>query len=530
MTNRNTLWKAKLWALSFIALAPQAQAATTENDSQAYEYLSITELNQRLNDNQLTSAELVSYLNNRIQTLDKEGPQLKAVLELNPQALADAALRDSERASGNVRGPLHGIPVLIKDNIDTADLMQTSAGSLAMVGMPAAQDAFVVRQLREAGAIILGKANMSEWAGMRDWRVPLGWSGRGGQGLNPHVLSAGTCGSSSGSAAGVAAGFAPISVGTETNGSIICPSAVNGIVGFKPSLGLVSRSGVIPVTRRQDTPGPMARTVYDVALLLNHLVGADPSDPPTGSAPQDNDYTSALTTEALQGKRIGVVLDDGLKPLSAIPLLPTVMNASDRTQCDLGNGMVHDLSPQFCAALKIIQSSGATLVPVTLNFPDINDYLQVLLAGMKLELQTYFNTRNGSPIGTLDNLIVFNEQHPGEENHGQQVLEQVHAQTLNEEQIDALWLPIHSRFRSMIDTLFSNHTLDALVADLDGVSQPSAAIAGYPIITVPSGTEQGGEPTSISFIGSMWEDAGLLGFAYAYEQASLKLVHPTFRP
>lgn len=320
MSNKRTLWIAKLGFLSCLAITVQAQAKTTEHATQAYEYLSVTELNQRLTANQLTSVELVNYLNNRIQTLDKEGPHLKAVLELNPQALADAALRDSERASGNVRGPLHGIPVLIKDNIDTADQMQTSAGSLAMVGMPAAQDAFVIQRLRDAGAIILGKANMSEWAGMRDLRVPQGWSGRGGQGLNPHVLSAGTCGSSSGSAASVSAGFAPISVGTETNGSIICPSAVNGVVGFKPSLGLLSRSGVVPITRRQDTPGPIARNVYDVALLLYQLAGSDPADPLTGNAPQGSDYTSALSTEALQGKRIGVVLDEGEKHLGAFQI------------------------------------------------------------------------------------------------------------------------------------------------------------------------------------------------------------------
>ncbi|MBC3374180.1 amidase [Pseudomonas sp. SWRI92] len=531
MTNRYTGWMTKLGVLSFIAFAVQAQSSISEDNSQAYEYLNVTELNQRLTDNQLTSVELVNYLNNRIQALDKEGPHLKAVLELNPQALADAALRDSERASGSIRGPLHGIPVLIKDNIDTADLMQTTAGSLAMAGLPAAQDAFVIQQLRDAGAIILGKANMSEWAGMRDPEAPRGWSGRGGQGLNPHVLSAGPCGSSSGPASALAAGFAPLSVGTETNGSIICPSADNGIVGLKPSLGLVSRSGVIPITRRQDTPGPMARTVYDVALLLNHLAGADPTDPPTADAPQDTDYTSALSTEALQGKRIGVVLNNEETRSATFPLWPTVMTTQDRSQCDLGNGMVHDLGVQFCTALKAIQGKGATLVPVTLSLPDMSDYFQVMMAGMKLELQAYLNTRSGLPIATLNNLITFNEQNPGEGNYGQRMLEQANAQTWSEEQIDAVWLPIQASFKSMIDARFNDDTLDAMVADFDGgISQPSAAIAGYPVITVPSGVEPGGVPTSISFIGSMWGDAGLLALAYAYEQASLKLVHPTFRP
>nr|WP_256573781.1 amidase family protein [Pseudomonas sp. NFACC04-2] len=529
MNNKRTLWIAKLGFLSCIAITVQAQTKTTEDVTQAYEYLSVTELNQRLTANRLTSVELVNYLNNRIQALDKEGPHLKAVLELNPQALADAALRDRERANGNVRGPLHGIPVLIKDNIDTADLMQTSAGSLAMVGMSAAQDAFVIKQLRDAGAIILGKTNMSEWAGMRDSSVPRGWSGRGGQGLNPHVLSAGTCGSSSGSAAGVAAGFAPLSVGTETNGSIICPSAINGVVGFKPSLGLVSRSGIVPITRRQDTPGPLARTVYDVALLLNHLADADPTDPLTGNAPQGIDYTSALSTEALQGKRIGVVLDEG-EERRDIPALLPAMKTMKRSQCDLGHGMVHDLSPHYCAAVKTLQDNGATLVPVTLNMPGLGNYVRVLLAGMKLELPAYLNTRSGLPVASLEQLIEFNEQNPVEENYGQQMLELINAQTLSEAEVDALWLPIQTSFKSMIDTQLRNHTLDAMVADYDNVSQPSAAIAGYPIITVPSGVELDGEPTSISFIGTLWEDARLLGFAYAYEQASLKLVHPTFRP
>lgn len=529
MSKKSTFWIATLGVLSCIVITVQAQPKMTEEGTQAYEYLSVTELNQRLTANQLTSVELVNYLNNRIQALDKEGPQLKAVLELNPQALADAALRDSERASGNVRGPFHGIPVLIKDNIDTADLMQTSAGSLAMVGMPAAQDAFIIKRLRDAGAIILGKANMSEWAGMRDLSVPQGWSGRGGQGLNPHVLSASTCGSSSGSAASVAAGFAPISVGTETNGSIICPSAVNGVVGFKPSLGLVSRSGVVPITRRQDTPGPIARNVYDVASLLYLLAGSDPADPLTGNAPQGIDYISALSTEALQGKRVGVVLDEGEKHLGAFPLFPVVKRVK-RSQCDLGNGMVHDLSPQYCAAVKTLRDNGATLVPVTLSIPDMSNYVQVLAAAMKLELQTYLSTRSGLPITSIDTLIDFNEQNPVEGNHGQRMLEQINAQTLSEEQIDALWLPIRASFKSVIDTQFQNHTLDVMVADYDYISQPSAAIAGYPIITVPSGVEPEGEPTSISFIGSMGHDAGVLGFAYAYEQASLKLVHPTFRP
>jgi amidase len=274
----------------------------------------------------------------------------------------------------------------------------------------------------------------------------------------------------------------------------------------------------------------MARTVYDVALLLNQLAGADPIDPPTADAPQGTDYTSALSTEALQGKRIGVVLNGRQKLSSAFPLVPTVINTSVRSQCDLGNGMVHDLSPQFCTALKTVQDNGAILVPVTLSMSDISNYFQVMTAGMKLELQAYLNTRSGLPIATIDHLIDFNERNPGAENYGQEMLKNINAQTLSEEEIDALWQPIQTSFKNMIDTRFHNHTLDAMVADLDGIAQPSTAIAGYPIITVPSGVKEGGEPTSVLFIGSMWGDAELLGFAYDYEQASMKLVEPIFRP
>lgn len=269
----------RLAVITLFSMAASAAWAQTSAPETRLEYMSVDEINQALDRGQLSSARLVRHLLQRIETLDKNGPAINAIIELNPDAVAMAEAMDRERKGGHIRGPLHGIPVLLKDNIDTSDQMQTSAGSLAMVGQPAAQDAFVVQRLRAAGAVILGKTNLSEWANFRDAAIPSGWSGRGGQTKNPHLLSGDPCGSSSGSAAAVAAGFAPLSVGTETAGSIICPASFNGVVGIKPTVGLLSRSGIIPVTLKLDTPGPIARTVRDAALLLNAMAGDDATDP-----------------------------------------------------------------------------------------------------------------------------------------------------------------------------------------------------------------------------------------------------------
>ncbi|WP_027923905.1 amidase family protein [Pseudomonas sp. URMO17WK12:I12] len=501
--------KNRMTALAQIILLSVSGPALADNNAsvtaQPLEYASVSELTERMARNELTSVALVEYLQARIHTLDKQGPSINAIIELNPQAIDIASALDQERQDGKVRGPLHGIPVLLKDNIDTADQMQTSAGSLAMVGQPAANDAFVVQQLRDAGAVILGKTNMSEWAYVREMGLPHGWSGRGGQGKNPHVLNGEICGSSSGSAAGVAAGFAPLAMGTETNGSIACPASANGVVGVKPTLGLFSRSGIIPITRLQDTPGSLSRTVRDAALMFNALQGVDASDPVTRDAPVGVDYTALLTTEALQGKRIGY---------------PTEYVGT--------NGTVLRPGFEFLMALATLEEQGATLVPLTLRLPDIDGYFNALMAGMKHELPEYLASRSGLPIQTLQQLIDFNELNPGAEGYGQQMLNDINELDMTPSQAAEMFGILNASFKAAIDEQMTEHHLDALFADADGYSQFSAAVAGYPAITVPSGMSSDGQPTSVFFFGQRWSEPQLLALAYSYEQASLERQNPAF--
>ena len=503
--------KSRMTALAQIILLSAAGPAFADNKAtasatQTLEYASVSELAERMERNELTSATLVEYLLARIDTLDKQGPTINAIIELNPQAIGIAAALDQERKDGKVRGPLHGIPVLLKDNIDTADPMQTSAGSLAMVGQPAANDAFVVKQLRDAGAVILGKTNMSEWAYVREMGLPHGWSGRGGQGKNPHVLSGEICGSSSGSAAGVAAGFAPLAIGTETNGSITCPASANGVVGVKPTLGLFSRSGIIPITRLQDTPGTLTRTVRDAALMFNVLQGNDASDVATGDAPVGVDYTALLATDALNGKRIGY---------------PTEYLGPD--------GRVLEPGIEFLMALATLEEQGATLVPLKVRLPDIDGYFNVLMAGMKHELPEYLSSRVGLPIQTLQELIDFNELNPGAEGYGQKMLNDINELDMTHAQATELFAALNASFKGAIDEQLTEHNLDALVADTDGYSQFSAAVAGYPAITIPSGMNDDDLPTSIFFYGPRWSEPKLLALAYSYEQASLERQTPAFK-
>lgn len=481
-------------------------AALASTAGAALDYASASELSEMMANNQLTAVALVEHLTARIADLDKQGPAIRAIIELNPQAFDIAKAMDEERAQGQLRGPLHGVPVLLKDNFDTADGMQTSAGSLAMVGDPAAQDAFMVKQLRDAGAILLGKTNMSEWAGVRDMSLPLGWSGRGGQGKNPHLLSAPTCGSSSGPAAAVAAGFAPLAMGTETNGSITCPASANGVVGVKPTLGLFSRSGIVPITRLQDTPGTLTRTVRDAALLFNILQGTDASDAATADAPTAIDYTSLLATDALNGKRIGY-------PVAYVgsgggPLTPSL---------------------EMLMAMATLEEQGATLVPLTIRVPDINGYFDGLMGGMKHELPKYLASRSGLPFNSLQELIDFNSRTPGEEQYGQEMLEAINAVAISHPEASALIAEISANFKGAIDEQISEHNLDALMAEADGYSQFSAATAGYPAITVPSGMGDDGIPTSVFFYGKQWSEPQLFALAYSYEQASQELQHPVFK-
>jgi amidase len=470
------------------------------------EYKSVDELSQMMTRNELTAVTLVEHLTARIAALDNQGPTLNAIIELNPDALTIAAALDKERASGQIRGPLHGIPVLLKDNIDTADNMQTSAGSLAMVGQPAANDAFIVKQLREAGAIVFGKTNMSEWAYVRDMTLPHGWSGRGGHSKNPHVLSEGVCGSSSGSAIAAAAGYAPLTIGTETNGSITCPATANGVVGVKPTLGLLSRSGVVPITRLQDTPGTLTRTVMDAALMFNALQGADAADAVTAEAPEAVDYTALLAKDALEGKRIGY-------PIAYLG----------------SNGVSLTPSPEFLNAMATMQEKGATLVPLTIRLPDIDGYFDGLMGGMKHELTEYLASRSRLPVQSLQAVIDFNRLNPGHDGYGQAMLEMVEATTMTSQEAAVIINTISAAFKEAIDEQLREHNLDALVSEDDGYSQFSAAVAGYPAITLPSGMKDDGMPTSVFFFGTRWTEPQLLAMAYSYEQQSAELKHPAYK-
>lgn len=501
-------FKRRMKRLAPLFLLSMASMVHAESVPQSgLEYLSVEELGNRMQRGQLDAVTLVQYLQQRIHALDKNGPAINSIIELNPDALAIARSLDSERKQGRVRGPLHGIPVLLKDNIDTSDQMQTSAGSLALVGMPAAQDAYIVQRLRAAGAVVLGKTNLSEWANFRDYEIPGGWSGRGGQTKNPHVLSETPCGSSSGSGAAVAAGFAPLTVGTETSGSIVCPASLNGVVGLKPTVGLLSRSGIIAVTHKLDTPGPMARTVRDAALLLNAMAGndkTDPAQPPL--ALKGLDYTAALLPGSLVGKRIGfpVKFDTG------------------------GEAAASD--PQFSKALEVMQAAGATLVPVDLKDPESARVDEGFAMGLKHHLPAYLATRSGLAVGSLEDLLQFNERTPGAEGYGQTTLSEAQAIAFDEAAYTELWRTIQSENAAAIDTVLLTNKLDAVVSDVGSPGLNVIPLAGYPAIMVPSGVDDSGVPTSVFFYGPRWSEAGLLALAYGYEQASQERREPGFKP
>jgi amidase len=484
----------------------------------------VREQSARMQAGTLTSQALAKMYLARIGKLDKTGPHINAIIELNPDALAIAADMDRERKAGKVRGPLHGIPILLKDNIATADKMRTSAGSLALAGVSARQDAYIVRQLRAAGAVILGKTNLSEWANMRSTHSISGWSGRGGQTRNPHALDRNTSGSSSGSGAGIAASFATLAVGTETDGSIVSPSSTCGIVGFKPTLGLVSRAGIIPIAASQDTAGPMTRSVEDAVWMLAAMAGVDSNDAATReSAGKAVDFANALRTDALRGKRLGVARN--------------FFGSNDAVDAVIEQ------------ALAVLRAQGAILVDV--KVPNIDKYAdtetEVLLYEFKPGLADYLkNYAPNAPIGNMDDLIAFNSKNAAREMpyFGQEHLiasskkggldtpEYVKAQRDNR----------HFAREEGIDQVLKEFKLDALVAPTGGpawltdyingdhyggsFSSP-AAVAGYPHATVPAGFVKG-LPVGLSFVGTAWSDAQMLSLAYAYEQASLARRAPAF--
>ena len=503
-----------------------AQATTAPSTTFDVTEKTAAELQTAMASGMTTAQQLVRSYLARIAAVDKAGPKLNAVIELNPDALAIATALDAERKAKGARGPLHGIPVLLKDNIATADKMQTTAGSFALVDMKPPRDAALVARLRDAGAVILGKTNLSEWANMRSTRSTSGWSARGGLSLNPYALDRNTSGSSSGSGASMAASLAAVAVGTETDGSITSPASVASLVGIKPTVGLVSRAGVVPISHSQDTAGPMTRTVADAAALLTVMAGSDARDPATALADQKKaDYTQFLNRDGLQGKRIGVVR--GQLTSSGEPVAALVESQ-----------------------LAVLKAQGATLVEVA-EVPNVAKYadteLTVLLFELKADMATYLADYGPhAPIKTLADVIAFNDKHHAQEMpyFGQEHF--ANAQTKggldSKEYIEALANNHRYAREEGIDQVMKEHQLDALVAptcgpawltdfingDASGGSFTTpAAVAGYPHITVPCGFVHG-LPVGLSFVAGAWAEGPLIAMAYAYEQASLQRRAPTY--
>jgi len=506
----------------------RGRASAASSAAFEFEEATLEDLQRRMAAGTLTARRLTAAYLSRIAALDRKGPALHHVIETSPDALSVAEALDAERRAKGARGPLHGIPILLKDNVDTADKMTTTAGSLALAGSIPPRDATVARKLREAGAVLLGKTNLSEWANIRSNRSSSGWSARGGQAKNPYVLDRNPCGSSSGSAAAVAANLCALAIGTETDGSIVCPSSANGIVGIKPTLGLVSRAGIIPIAHSQDTAGPMARSVRDAAVLLSALVGVDDRDLATADAASRgaSDYTRFLDADGLRGARIGVVRKSfGFNP------------RVDRLMED---------------ALAEMVRRGAVLVDPA-DLPHAGEYddseLEVLLFELKADLAAYLRALGpAAPVKTLAEVIAFNDAHRAEEMpyFGQELF-------LKAEEKGPLTTPAYrdaldknqrlSRAEG-IDAVMDQHRLDALVAptggpawttDLvngdhfSGGSSTAPAVAGYPNINVPVGNIYG-LPVGISFIGRAWSEPTLLKLAFAFEQATHFRRPPRFLP
>ncbi|MBD3190810.1 MAG: amidase [Candidatus Heimdallarchaeota archaeon] len=489
---------------------------------------SISELQEKMAAGKITAQKIVKEYLVRIDEIDKNGPKLNAIIEINPDALKIADKLDQERKNGKTRGSLHGIPVVLKDNIGTADRMRTTAGSLALEGNIAPEDAFIVRNLRKAGAIILGKTNLSEWANFRSNRSTSGWCSRGGQTRNPYVLDRNPCGSSSGSAVAVAANLCSVAVGTETNGSIICPSHVNSVVGIKPTVGLISRTGIIPISHTQDTAGPMARTVRDAVLLLNVLVGSDPEEPSTINSEKElpNDYTDFLDPNGLEGGRIGVA-----------------RNFFGR------NNHVDQIMEQ---AIEKMKELGATIIDPT-NITTLEELrdpeLQLLLFDFKNDLNDYLEKfgENITPK-CLKEIIDFNEQNKEEVMpfFGQELflMAEEKGPLSSEEYKEVLEKCLRLSRDEGIDKVMEEHELDVIIAPSGGPAWPTdlingdhftggssspAAIAGYPNITVPVGYVFG-LPVGISFFSGAFQEPTLIKFTYAFEQATKVRQPPKFIP
>lgn len=489
----------------------------------------IDDLQRRMQSGQSSARRLTELFLARIAALDQQGPALHAVLETNPDALRIADDLDAERRTKAPRGPLHGIPVLIKDNIDTADRMMTTAGSLALEGILRARDAAVVRRLRQAGAIVLAKTNLSEWANFRSPRSSSGWSARGGQCRSPYVLDRTPCGSSSGTGAGIAANYAAAGIGTETDGSIVCPAAANSLVGLKPTVGLVSRAGVVPISHSQDTVGPMARTVRDAAILLGAMVGADPADIATRrpAVKRYADYAQFLDPNGLRGARLGV-------PRKKF------FGYNDATDRVIANA-VDDMRRLGAVIVELVELPHAS----ELDEPEF----ELLLYEFRSDVDRYLNgLPAGSPVKSLKELIAFNEAHREREMpyFGQEILmmAQEKGPLADEAYRKVRRLTIRLSRSDGIDAVMRRSRLDALVAPTGnppwpidlvngdhfvGGSSTPAAVAGYPAISVPVGFVHG-LPVGISFFGRAFSEPTLLKLAYAYEQATKHRKLPRFLP
>lgn len=502
-----------------------ADAAAEKTDDFALNEVTIDTLQQKMKSKEYTSRSITEMYLKRIDEIDKNGPKLNSVIEINKDALNMADAMDKERAAGKIRGPLHGIPVLIKDNINTGDNMRTTAGASAIADNFAKQDAFIVHKLRQAGAVILGKTNLSEWANFRSTHSTSGWSSRGGQTKCPYVLDRNPSGSSAGSGSAVSANLCAIAIGTETDGSIVSPSSVNGLVGIKPTVGLWSRFGIIPISKTQDTAGPMARTVRDAAIMLGALAGEDTQDvyTLTSKGKTEADYTKFLNADGLEGKRIGVE-KDGMKVSPAMDAI-------------------------FKEAINTLKSKGATIVEVELykQLKQIGkNSFTVLLYEFKDGLNKYLSEAN-SKIKSLTDVIAFNKANEAKTMpfFKQEILEQAEAKGgLDAKEYKDAVEKTTAISRNAIDKLLKDNKLDAIAAptngfavcidlvngDYDngfGFSSP-AAMAGYPHITVPMGYAHG-LPVGISFISSAYKEADIITLGYAYEQASKKRVKPEFK-
>jgi amidase len=486
--------------------------------------VTIGELQKRFKTGELTSEGITRMYLSRIEQVDKSGPTINSVIEVNPDAVKIARKMDEERKAGKVRGSLHGIPVLIKDNIDTADQMMTTAGSLALMNHRASKDAFIVKKLREAGAVILGKTNLSEWANFRSTRSSSGWSSRGGQTKNPYILDRSPCGSSSGSAVAVAANLCVVAVGTETNGSIACPASMTSVVGIKPTVGLVSRAGIIPISKTQDTAGPFARTVRDAAILLGAMAGVDPDDPVTleSKGKEVKDYTAYLDSNGLKGKRIGIE--------------KTLLRGHEA------------IDQQFQKALEQMKKAGAAIVEVEFmkQYNSLgDDETTVLEYEFKEGINQYLSTAN-APVRSLQEVITFNNRNAAKAMpfFKQELLDSSQARGGLD---SAVYKEAYNKLmsvREFINKLFNENNLDALCGPATGLpwcidlingdfftgygAYGPAAVAGYPSITIPLGNVNE-LPFGLSFFGRAFSEPQLIAIGYSYEQASKNRIIPRFR-